>query len=87
MDETLDEIIIVGTRRQGRTATNTPGPVDVFNRQDLESVSSDDMLDIIKTLLPSFQVGRFPIDDGRTFVGPRELRGLSGDKVLVLVST
>ena len=86
MDETLDEIIIVGTRRQGRTATNTPVPVDVFNRQDLESVSSDDMLDIIKTLLPSFQVGRFPIDDGRTFVRPPELRGLSGDKVLVLVN-
>jgi len=86
VDETLDEIIIVGSRRQGRTATNTPVPVDVFNRQDLESVSSDDMLDIIKTLLPSFQVGRFPIDDGRTFVRPPELRGLSGDKVLVLVN-
>ena len=86
VEETIDEIIIVGTRRQGRTTTNTPVPVDLFNRQDLDSVSSDDMLDIIKTLVPSFQVGRFPIDDGRTFVRPAELRGLSGDKVLVLVN-
>jgi len=86
VDETLDDIIVVGTRRAGRTASNTPVPVDVFNRQDLDSVSSDDMLDVIKTLVPSFQVGRFPIDDGRTFVRPAELRGLSGDKVLVLVN-
>ena len=86
VDETLDEIIIVGTRRQGRTATNTPVPVDVFNRQDLESVSSDDMLDIIQTLVPSLQVQRYAIDDGRTFIRPPELRGMSGDKVLVLVN-
>ena len=86
VDETLDEIIIVGTRRQGRTTTNSAVPVDVFNRQDLTSVSSDDMLDIIKTLVPSFQVGRFAIDDGRTFIRPPNLRGMSGDKVLVLVN-
>ena len=86
MDQTLDEVIVVGTRRQGRTTTNTPVPVDVFKRQDLESVPSDDMLDIIKTLVPSFQVGRHAIDDGRTFIRPAELRGFSGDKVLVLVN-
>jgi iron complex outermembrane receptor protein len=86
VDQTLDEIIIVGTRRQGRTATNTPVPVDVFKRQELESVPSDDMLDIIKTLVPSFLVGRHAISDGRTFVRPAELRGFSGDKVLVLVN-
>jgi iron complex outermembrane receptor protein len=86
VDRTLDEIIIVGTRRQGRTATNTPVPVDVFQRQELESVSSDDMLDIIKTLVPSFLVERHAIGDGRTFVRPAELRGFSGDKVLVLVN-
>ncbi len=84
--ETRDEIIVVGTRREGRTAANTPVPVDVFDRQDLESVSSDDMLDIIESSLPSFQVGRSAIDDGRTFVRPPNLRGMSGDKVLVLVN-
>jgi len=85
-DEAVEEIIVVGTRRQDRTATNTAVPVDVFNRQELDSVASDDMLDIIKTLVPSFQVERYAIDDGRTFVRPAELRGLSGDKVLVLVN-
>lgn len=83
---TLDEIVIVGTRRQGRTAVETAVPVDVFNREALDSVSSDDMLDIISTLLPSFQVQRFAIDDGATFVRPPKLRGMSADKMLVLVN-
>ena len=85
-EEALEEIIVVGTRRADRTAANTPVPVDVFKRQDLESVASDDMLNIIATLVPSFQVGRFAIDDGQTFIRPPTLRGLSGDKILVLVN-
>jgi iron complex outermembrane receptor protein len=44
------------------------------------------MLDIIQTLVPSFQVERYAISDGRTFVRPPKLRGMSGDKVLVLVN-
>jgi iron complex outermembrane receptor protein len=83
---TLDEVVVVGTRRQGRTAVETPVPVDVFNRQDIDSVSSDDMLDIIKTLVPSFQVQRYAINDGATFVRPPTLRGMSADKILVLVN-
>lgn len=82
----LEEVVVVGTRRQGRTAVETAVPVDVFNRQDIDSVSSDDMLDIIRTLVPSFQVQRFPINDGATFVRPPTLRGMSADKILVLVN-
>lgn len=86
MVETIEEIVVVGTRRQGRTAVDTAVPVDVFNREALDSVASDDMLDIISTLVPSFQVQRFAIDDGATFVRPPTLRGMSADKILVLVN-
>ncbi len=86
LDQTLEEIIVVGTRRQGRTAVNSAVPVDIFNQQELESVSSDDMLDVISTLVPSFQIGREAISDGATFIRPPELRGLSFDKTLVLVN-
>ena len=83
---TFEEIVVVGTRREGRTAIETPVPIDVFNRQDIDSVPSSDMLDIIGTLLPSFQVERYPINDGATFVRPPTLRGMSADKILVLVN-
>ena len=76
----------IGTRRRGRTAIDTAVPIDVFNRQDIDAVSSDDMLDIIRTLVPSFNVQRWAINDGATFVRPPTLRGMSADKILVLVN-
>ena len=82
----FEEIVVLGTRREGRTAIETPVPVDVFNRQDIDSVSSEDMVDVIRTLVPAFQVQRYPINDGATFVRPPTLRGLSADKILVLVN-
>ena len=83
--ETLDEIVVVGTRRQGRTAVESAVPVDVFNQVDLDSISSDDMLDTIEKLVPSFIV---PLDgaDGASFIRLPQLRGLSGDKILVLIN-
>jgi iron complex outermembrane receptor protein len=60
-------------------------PVDVFTREDLDSISSDDMLDTIEKLVPSFivSVGE---GDGANFIRLPQLRGLSGDKTLVLIN-
>jgi iron complex outermembrane receptor protein len=83
--ETLDEIVVVGTRRKDRSAVETAVPIDVFNRMDLDSISSDDMLDTIEKLVPSFIV---PVDgaDGASFIRLPQLRGFSGDKTLVLIN-
>lgn len=85
-DEALEEIVTIGTRRQGRTAIDTAVPIDVFNQEELDSVSSNDMIDVVKTLVPSFNVEREPISDGQSFVRPPTLRGLTSDKTLVLVN-
>tara|TARA_B100001769_G_scaffold6086_1_gene4457 strand:+ start:294 stop:3137 length:2844 start_codon:yes stop_codon:yes gene_type:complete len=85
-DEAVEEIVTIGTRRAGRTALDTAVPIDVFNQEDLDSVSSSDMLDVIKTLVPSFNVGRVPIGDGATMIRPPQLRGLDADKTLVLIN-
>ena len=85
-DEALEEIVTIGTRRQGRTAIDTAVPIDVFNQEELDSVSSNDMIDVVKTLVPSFSVEREPINDGASFIRPPTLRGLTSDKTLVLVN-
>jgi iron complex outermembrane receptor protein len=87
-DEVIDEIeviVTIGSRRTGRTNINTAVPIDVFSREDLDSISSDDMLDTIEKLVPSFIV---PVGggDGLNFVRPALMRGLSADKLLVLVN-
>lgn len=85
-DEAVEEIVTIGTRRAGRTALDTAVPIDVFNQEDLDSISSSDLIDVIKTLVPSFNVGRQPIGDGATMVRPPQLRGLDADKTLVLIN-
>jgi iron complex outermembrane receptor protein len=85
-DEAVEEIITLGTRRQGRTAIDTAVPIDVFNQEELDSVSSDDLIDVVRTLVPSFNVSRQPISDGSSFIRPPQMRGLDSDKTLVLVN-
>ena len=62
-------------------------PVDVFDANDIEAISYTDTNDIIKTLVPSFNISRQPISDGASFIRPAELRGLPTDKTLVLVNS
>ena len=86
VEEAVEEIVTIGTRRQGRSAIDTAVPIDVFNQEELDSVSSDDLIDVVKTLVPSFSVSRQPINDGASFIRPPQLRGLDSDKTLVLVN-
>jgi len=83
----LEEIIVTGSRGRPRTVSDSPVPVDVFGAEDIEAISYTDTNDIIKTLVPSFNIARQPISDGATFIRPAELRGLPTDKTLVLVNS
>jgi iron complex outermembrane receptor protein len=86
-DAQLEEIIVTGARGRPRTVSDSPVPIDVFSEDDLRAVSFTDTNDILKTLVPSFNLGRQPISDGSSFIRPAELRGLPTDKTLVLVNS
>ena len=83
----LEEIVVTGARGRPRTVSDSPVPIDVFSAEDLEAVSYTDTNDILRTLVPSFNLGRQPISDGGTFIRPAQLRGLPTDKTLVLVNS
>jgi len=85
--EGLEEIVVTGSRGRPRTVSDSPVPIDVFSAQDLEDVSFTDTNDILRTLVPSFNLARQPISDGATFIRPAQLRGLPTDKTLVLVNS
>ena len=86
-DAQLEEIIVTGARGRPRTVSDSPVPIDVFTSEYLRAVSYTDTNDILKTLVPSFNLGRQPISDGSSFIRPAELRGLPTDKTLVLVNS
>ena len=82
----IEEVVTIGTRASARAASDAAVPVDMFTLDDLESVNSSDMVDVINTIVPSFNVTRQPISDGSTFIRPVSLRGLDSHHSLVLVN-
>ena len=88
-EEATDEgsaILVLGTRRTDRTSTTSPSPVDVISAEDLTTQPAANVIDSVKSIVPSFFVGQNTISDASTFVRSPSLRGLSGDQVLVMVN-
>ncbi|MEO1661722.1 MAG: TonB-dependent receptor [Pseudomonadota bacterium] len=82
-----DTIIVTGARGAPRSVTDSPVPIDVFGAEEIEAVSFTDTNDILRTLVPSYNLSRQPISDGASFIRPATLRGLPTDKTLVLVNS
>ena len=81
----IEEVVVIGTRAAPRAVIESAVPVDVFGLEDIESVNSSDLLEVVKTIVPSFYVDRTPTADGATFMRPTKLRGLDSHHALVLV--
>ena len=82
----IEEIVTLGTRTAGRTATESPVPVDAFNAELLSRQGSGDMNETLSVLVPSFNVTQQSISDGSSFIRPATLRGMAPDHTLVLVN-
>lgn len=84
--DNADEIITTGTRRQARSAADTPAPVDVISGAEFTNQASNDLQDLLRTSVPSYNVNTQPISDAATVIRPANLRGLSPDNTLVLLN-
>jgi iron complex outermembrane receptor protein len=82
----IEEVVVVGSRRAGRSATDSPVPVDVVTGDDFQSQGTSDMDDLLRNLLPSYNVSRYSISDAATITRPANLRGLPPDNTLILVN-
>ena len=82
----LDQLVVTGTRVQGRSPTQSLSPIDVFRPANLERQASADFTDQLAVVAPSFNTQRFPIADGTAFIRPANLRNLPPDQTLVLIN-
>ncbi len=86
-DTTADsDIIVLGTRRTDRSATDSASPIDVIGATELAASPSVNLLDTVRNLVPSFFVPQNTISDASTFVRAPSLRGLGADQILVMVN-
>ena len=84
--EIEEEIVVIGSRRQDRSAADLPVPVDVISGEEFRNLGDSDMDSLIAALVPSYNVDQQPISDAATVMRPASLRGLSSDATLVLVN-
>jgi len=82
----LDGVVVVGSRFGKRTATSSPVPIDVLDRQELRSNGYTELTKALQANLPSFNSPHSSTPDGNTHVRVATLRGLGPDQTLVLVN-
>ena len=85
-EDALEEVVVTGSRRDPRSVENSSAPIDVIGGDDFENQGSMDMGDMLRTLVPSYNVNTQPISDAATLVRPANLRGLPPDNTLILVN-
>jgi iron complex outermembrane receptor protein len=81
-----DEIIVTGTRAQGRSRLDSPAPVDVLSGEALRRQGSTELGQALATIAPSIDFKRPSAVDGTDAIRPATLRGLSPDQTLVLIN-
>ncbi|MGC4030038.1 MAG: TonB-dependent receptor [Steroidobacteraceae bacterium] len=85
-DESINEVIVTGTRRTDRTVAESVTPIDVISQETFQTIASTDTNNVLMNLVPSYNVQRLGIADGSTYVRPPTMRGLPPDQILVLVN-
>ena len=83
---TLEGVVVVGTRAKPRSILESAVPIDVLPSDDFVKQGSTDLPDLLRNLVPSYNVNAQPIADAATVVRPANLRGLAPDHTLLLVN-
>ena len=83
---TLEGVVVVGTRAKPRSVLESAVPIDVLPSEDFVKQGGTDLPDLLRNLVPSYNVNAQPIADAATVVRPANLRGLAPDHTLLLVN-
>ena len=82
----LESLVVVGSRSQPRSVLDSAVPIDIVSNESFEKQGGADLPDLLRTLVPSYNINTQPISDASTVVRPANLRGLAPDHTLVLVN-
>jgi len=84
--EDYEQIAVVGSRAAPRSIGDSAVPIDIISSEDFKQQGATDMVSMMQTVVPSFNVNDQPINDASTLVRPANLRGMASDHTLVLVN-
>ena len=84
--ENLEQVIVTGVRGEARSVTESTVPIDVLGAEQFANQGDTDLSNLLRNVVPSYNVNTQPISDAATIVRPANLRGLAPDHTLVLVN-
>jgi iron complex outermembrane receptor protein len=84
--ETLEQVVVTGTRVADRSALDTAVPVDVVTGEQLQNLGVTEVNQALSVALPSYNFPLPGLADGTDTIRPAMLRGLAPDQTLVLVN-
>ncbi len=83
----LDEVTIVGSRNNKRTAIDTAVPVDIIDVAAVTTQSGKiEINELLQYAAPSFNASKQSGSDGADHIDPATLRGLGPDQTLILIN-
>ncbi len=84
--ELVEELVVTGVRGEARSVTDSTVPVDVLSASEFANQGDTDLSNLLRNVVPSYNVNAQPISDASTIVRPANMRGLAPDHTLVLVN-
>ena len=84
--QSLEEVVVTGTRTAPRSNTTTALPIDVLSSKDLTSTGQVTFDKALQYKIPSFNVVQTPVNDATSLLDPYEIRNLGPSRTLILIN-
>lgn len=84
--QTLQEVVVTGTRTAPRSNTTTALPIDVLSSKDLVSTGQATFDKALQYKIPSFNTVQTPVNDATSLLDPYEIRNMGPSRTLILIN-
>ncbi len=84
--QTLEEVVLVGSRTAPRSNANSPLPVDVLPATELTSTGQPTFDKALQYRIPSFNTVQTPVNDATSLLDPYEIRNMGPSRTLILIN-
>ncbi|SMD35136.1 iron complex outermembrane recepter protein [Reichenbachiella faecimaris] len=84
--QSLNDVVVVGTRFNPRSVLDSPVPIDNISSQELEATGQLTLDQMINFKMQSFNASQQTVSDATAHFNPADLRGLGPSRTLVLIN-
>jgi len=84
--QSLEEVLVTGTRTAPRSNTTSALPIDVLSSKDLTSTGQATFDKALQYRIPSFNTVNTPVNDATSLLDPYEIRNMGPSRTLILIN-